>query len=133
MHKIKVRWIVRKENKIFLVREINKHFFYLPWWTLDNNESFRDWLKREIFEEFWIKAEVWELISIREFKNENWFFLDIWFEIKNWQDFENIDKSKASHSFEYYDEWFYSFEEMENKDLRPQNLKNLLNEKISLL
>lgn len=133
MHKIKVRWVIKKENKIFLVREINKHFYYLPWWTLDENESFRDCLKREIFEEFWIKAEIWKLITIREFENEKKFYLDIWFEIKKFWDFENIDKTKASHSFEYYDEWFYDLEELKWKDLRPWNLKELLNKKINLL
>ena len=100
MHKIKVRWVIEKDNKIFLVREINKHFFYLPWGTLDENESFRDCLKREILEEFWIEAVVWELVSIREFKNE---------------------------------EWFYSFDELEDCDVRPKDLEKLLNEKINLL
>lgn len=133
MHKIKVRWVIEKDNKIFLVREINKHFFYLPWGTLDENESFRDCLKREILEEFWIEAVVWELVSIREFKNEEWFYLDIWFKIENVCDFENINKSKASHSFEYYWEWFYSFDELEDCDVRPKDLEKLLNEKISLL
>lgn len=133
MHKIKVRWIIKKENKIFLVREIKKHFYYLPWWTLDENESFRDCLKREIFEEFWVKAEIWELVSIREFENEGNFYLDVWFEIKNFSDFENIDKSKATHWFEYYDEWFYDLKKLKEKDLRPANLEELLNKKINLL
>lgn len=133
MHKIKVRWIIKKENKLFLVREIKKHFYYLPWWTLDQNESFKDCLKREFFEEFWINAKIWELITIKEFENDEKFYLDVWFEIKNYKDFENIDKSKTTHGFEYYDKWFYDLEELKWKDLRPWNLKELLNEKIILL
>jgi len=134
MHKIKVRWVILDNNKkVFLVREIKKHFYYLPWWTLEEWESFKECLKREIQEELWVIPIIWDIISIREFEN-NWKFqLDVWFNIKNFNDYINIDKSKATHSHEYYNEWFYSFKELEWKDLRPKNLEKLLNKKISIL
>lgn len=129
MHKIKVRWVILKEGRIFLVREIKKHFFYLPWWTVEKGESFKDCLKREIQEELWITPTIWELLNIREFETESGFCLDIWFNIKNTEDFLAINKEKATHAFEYYDEWFYSFEEMKWKDLRPSNLQEVLERK----
>lgn len=134
MHKIKVRWVILdNNNKVFLVKEIKKHFYYLPWWTLEEWESFKECLNREIIEELWVKPSIWDIISIREFEN-NWKYqLDIWFSIKNYKDYINIDKSKASHSHEYYDEWFYAFSELEWKDLRPKNLEELLNKKINIL
>jgi len=41
---------------------------------------------------------------MREFQNGNDIMLDFWFNINNSIDFVNIDKNKATHSFEYYDE-----------------------------
>lgn len=127
MHKIKVRGVIIREDKIFLVREIKKHFFYLPWWTLENRESLQDCLKREIYEELWVHPVVGELISIREFEVNSSFYLDVWFNIENSHDFISIDKTNATHSFEYYDEGFYSFDEMKWKDMRPSDLEDILN------
>lgn len=132
MHKIKVRWVIINNNKIFLVREIKKHFYYLPWWTLEWNETFKECLNREIIEELWIKPIIWDLLNIREFKTENGIILDIWFEIKNYKDFEKIDKDKTSHWFEYYDEWFYTFDELIWKDVKPLNIKQILDQKINI-
>lgn len=132
MHKIKVRGVILKENKVFLVREIKKHFYYLPWGTLEAWESFKDCLKREIIEELWVNPIIWKLLNIEEFSNKNGFFLDIWFEIKNFEDFEQINKENASHSFEYYDEWFYSFDELKWKDVRPSNIQDILNNNLNI-
>jgi len=132
MHKIKVRWVILNKDKVFLVREIKKHFFYLPWWTLEWWESFKECLNREIKEELWITPIIWNLINIEEFKNDNWFFLDVWFEIKNYKNFENLNKNTTSHWFEYYDEWFYSFDELIWKDVRPYNIKEILDKKINI-
>ena len=126
MHKIKVRWVIILENKIFLLREINKHFYYLPWWTLEKWESIKNCLKRELFEELWVKAEIWDLISMREFKNNDEIMLDYWFKINNPLDFINIDKNNTSHSFEYYDEGFYDFEILKNLDVKPNNIKEII-------
>lgn len=133
MHKIKIRWVILDKNKIFLVREIKKHFYYLPWWTLEKWESFKECLKREIFEELWVIPIVWDLLHIREFKTEDWvYLLDIWFEIKNIEDFKIINKEKATHAFEYYDEWFYSFEELKDKDVKPWNIEEVINNKLNI-
>ena len=119
MHKIKVRWVILNKNKIFLVREVKKHFYYLPWGTLEWNESLKECLDREIQEELGVKPVIWKLLNIEEFRNDSGLYLDIWFEITNFQDFEYIHKNNATHAFEYYDEGFYSFEELEWKDVRP--------------
>jgi len=83
-------------------------------------------------EELWVIPNIWKLINIEEFKNNNWLFLDIWFEIKNYNDFISINKNKATHAFEYYDEWFYSFEELLWKDVRPWNIKEIINNKLNI-
>ncbi len=133
MHKIKVRWVILDDdNKIFLVREIKKHFYYLPWWTLEKWKSLRECLNREIIEELWIKPIIWDIISIREFENSWSHQLDIWFDIKNYKDYKNIDKAKASHAYEYYDEWFYSFDELTWKDVKPWNVQEILNRRVSI-
>jgi len=129
MKKIKVRWVIILENKIFLLREIKKHFYYLPWWTLEEWETIRECLKRELFEELWVKAEIWELISMREFKNSDDIMLDFWFNINNPIDFIKIDKNIATHSFEYYDEWFYNFDEIHNLDVKPNNIEQIIKDK----
>ncbi len=126
MHTIKVRGVILLENKIFLVRDINKHFYYLPWWTLEKDETFKECLKREIYEELWLIPEIWDLISMREFQTDSGIYLDVWFNIENNKDFLYINKEKATHSFEYYDEWFYDFAEMIWKDMRPNNLEDIL-------
>lgn len=132
MHKIKVRWVIVNNEKIFLVREIKKHFYYLPWGTLEGWESFKDCLKRELMEELWVKAIIWDIVNIREFKTEDWFYLDLWFKIENSKDFLNIEKENTSHWFEYYDEGFYSYKELEWCDVRPKNLEDILKNNINI-
>ena len=60
-----------------------------------------------------------KIINIEEFRNDSGLYSYIWFQITNFQDFEYIHKNNATHTFEYYDEGFYSFEELEWKDMRP--------------
>jgi hypothetical protein len=41
---------------------------------------------------------------MREFQTDSGIYLDVWFNIENNKDFLYINKEKATHSFEYYDE-----------------------------
>jgi len=128
MHKIKVRWVIQQKNTIFLVRDPYKHFYYLPGGTLEDDENFKECLDREIREELWVKPLIWSLLSIQEFPTNNGLYLDIWFETRNWEDFQKIKKDTTSHGFEYYDEWFYTFDELIGKDVRPINIQEILHQ-----
>ncbi|MBB1554263.1 NUDIX domain-containing protein [Candidatus Gracilibacteria bacterium] len=86
---------------------------------MEGNESFKECLDREIQEELGVKPVIGKLLNIEEFRNDSGLYLDIWFEIINFQDFEYIYKNNATHAFEYYDEGFYSFEDLEGKDVLP--------------
>lgn len=129
MHKIKVRWVIQKDERIFLVRETTHHFLYLPGGTLDDDETLKECLEREIFEELWVKPVIGDLISIREFWGQFWLQIDVWLEILNTSDFEDLDTSKATHSFENYDERFYTFEELQGQNIKPHNLIERLKHK----
>ena len=70
--------------------------------------------------------KIWKLVSMREFQNGNDIMLDFWFNINNPINFINIDKSIATNSFEYYDEWFYSFDEITKLDVKPNNIEEII-------
>ena len=57
----------------------------------------------------------------------------MWFEVTNFRDFENLDKSCATHGFECSDEGFYSLEEIEKIEVRPTNLAKILEKKFNIL
>jgi len=126
MHTIKVRGVIKREKSIFLMRDTKKHFYYLPWGTLEDGETFKQCLQREIVEETGIIPILWELVCIREFATEYGFYLDVWFQILNAADFQKIQKNNTTHGFEYYDEWFYSWSELHWKDVRPKKLQEIL-------
>jgi len=132
MHIIKVRGVILREGSIFLMRDPEKHFYYLPWWTLEKQETFTECLCREIVEETGIIPVVWEPLCVREFKTENGLNVDIWCSIHNSEDFLVIQKSNTTHGFEYYDEGFYSWDELKWKDVRPENLREILENQPSI-
>ncbi len=127
MHTIKVRWVVKKENKIFFAY-VNKWWFYcLPWWTYEGWETFKECLSREFVEELWITPEIWKCVLIREFKNlSGELYLDIWFEILNIHDFDEINNQSATHAFEISDAKFLQKSYIDNLDVRPKEIFDLL-------
>lgn len=127
---IKARWIIKKDNKIFLASWIKTWIFYLPGWTLENWETIKECLTRELIEELWVTPVIWELLTIQEIKTSpDRIVLDFWFEILNSDDFENIDKSKATHSYEWIEAWFYDLSKMESWKYLPIDLLERLETK----
>lgn len=47
--------ILNKDNKFLLTRE--EKWWDLPWWWLEYGETPQDCIKRELFEEMWIKVK----------------------------------------------------------------------------
>lgn len=122
MHKIKVRGVIVLEERIFLVRETKKGFFYLPGGTLADGESLKECLMRELYEELGVRAVVGDLMTIREFRSRDEYYLDFWFLIDNPLEFCSIDKTIVSHGFENQDEWFYLLSDLSNEMVLPPDL-----------
>lgn len=131
--KLKARGIILKDNKIFLVEDSRCNKFMLPGWTLDDWESIVLALKREIFEELWVEPVVDNVLYVREFSTfDNQKGIEFCFLIKNVDDFDIIDKSKCTHSDEWYSAKFHSFDDLDKIDnLYPKNLKELVLESLN--
>lgn len=130
--KIKARGIILKDDKIFLVEDARCNKFMLPWGTLDEGESIVEALKREIFEELWVNPIIDKMWYVREFSTyDKLKWIDFCFFIKNIWDFENIDKTKCSHSDEWYSAKFHNLDDLDKMDnLYPKNLKELVLESL---
>ena len=97
-------------------------------------ESFRACAEREIIEETGVKPIFGEEKFCYEFVNSRGGLqFEMWFEVTNFRDFENLDKSCATHGFECSDEGFYSLEEIEKIEVRPTNLAKILEKKFNIL
>lgn len=134
-HILKSRGIIRNENgDIFLAFIPKAGFFCLPGGTMEPGESFRACAEREIIEETGVKPIFGEEKFCYEFVNSRGGLqFEMWFEVTNFRDFENLDKSCATHGFECSDEGFYSLEEIEKIEVRPTNLAKILEKKFNIL
>ncbi len=84
-----------------------RDFWSTPGGGLEMGESLLDGLRREMIEETGVKPEIGKLLFIQQFAesgeqsahgpNEQ---LEFFFAITNWQDYQNIDLEKTSHSVE---------------------------------
>jgi hypothetical protein len=84
----------------------------------------KDTLKRELKEELFVDAEIWELITINEYLKDDKYNLDLVFDVINSEDFLNFDLEKATHSFELSDAWFFDIND-KNLILKPSNLTEI--------
>lgn len=127
-HILKARGIIRDENwNLFLAFIPKAGFFCLPGGTMEEGETFRECAYREIIEETGVVPVFGEKIWMYEFRNSRWMLqLEVWFEVTNFEDFKNLDKSCATHWFECSNEWFYSPDEIANMEVRPKNILELL-------
>jgi len=92
---IKCRGVILHEDKMFVVRHgLHRDFYTSPGGHLEGEESPKECIEREIFEEFGIKSEVGKLLYIYQFSDQDKSFLEFFFEIKNGVDFKNLDESK---------------------------------------
>ena len=113
----KSRWVIIKDNKIFLVKETWTWKFMLPGWTQEKDETIKETFYREMKEETWIDAVLWKFLWFKEYINSLWTTtIQFLFLVKNVDDFENIDKSKCSHWFEWSEAWFYNIKELKEKN-----------------
>lgn len=103
--RLAVRAVIIKDNKLLLVKlkpyDITKHTGPDFWCTigggLDENESLIPALKREVYEETGIHAEVGRLLFVQQFVFQEKENLEFFFHVTNTEDFENIDLASTSH------------------------------------
>ena len=128
----KVRAIITNtQGKIFLTRDCRNNKFMLPWGTYEVWETLTECLGREIYEELGVHPEIWNLLSFREYYNYLWqYSVDFWYEIKNFQEFYDIQKENCSHGHEWIEAWFYDISLVSSEELMPVNLPELLSEVI---
>lgn len=123
--KLAARAIILSQEKILLVQHKGSSFWSLPGGKLDDNEGMKQALKRELFEELGINAEIGKLRFINEFfYTGGSYSLEFFFEITNREDFEKeLEGSHKELELEAV-EWF------DLKNL-PEIMPKFLKEKLS--
>lgn len=92
---IKCRGVILSGDEMFVVKHgLHRDFYALPGGHLEGDESPQECIEREIFEEFGVKAEIGKLLYLNQFSDSDKSFLELFFEIKNGNDFRNLDESK---------------------------------------
>jgi len=120
-YQITTRALITHNWKILLVKHKGSDYFSLPGWKLENTEKIKDSLKRELKEELWTDAKIWEVIFINEFiyKNSEKRTIEFFVKIENWEDFIwNIWKFAEKELQEIKWIWFD-----ENVPIKPDFLK----------
>jgi len=99
---IKCRGIIFHEGKLFLVKHIRSSGAYaLPGGKLENGEEILGTLKREIFEELGVRAEVGRLLYVNNYIDVSGInYIEFFFEIKNGKDFVDTDSFNGAHKEE---------------------------------
>lgn len=101
--RITCRAIIRKDDKLFMVRQKNLNdntendFWCLIGGHLDPNESLHDNLIREIEEEVGVAAQIGRLLYVQQFDDPEGQYVEFFFEVTNAHDFENIDLGQTTH------------------------------------
>lgn len=96
--KVRVRAVIRKNNKLLLVQHRGYNTWCLPGGGVEDGESLKSALEREIREELGIEAMIGELLVVHQFKKNNIYEgPEFFFEVKNTQDFEELDIASTSH------------------------------------
>lgn len=105
---ISVRAVIYKNKKIFVVRQKSLKtvtgvldYYNMPGGKLEVNEGLKECLEREIIEELGVKPEIGDLLFIQQFsevsKGECVEYLQLFFNITNPDDFDNIDLTQTTH------------------------------------
>jgi len=126
--KVKIRWVILNEGKIFLAK-LKDLFACLPWWTLELWESFEQCLERELIEELWVKPVIWKQIYNQHFLGKNGIhIIDFWYEVLNPKDYVNVDITKTSHGHELEKVWFFDIDKIYDLDfeVKPKWIKEIL-------
>ncbi len=101
--RVAVRAIVVKDGKV-LCAKLKPYRGAIPgdfWCTIgggiDPGEGLVDALKREVFEETGVQAQVGPLLYIQQFAHDDTEHLEFFFLVTNTEDFEAIDVANTTH------------------------------------
>ena len=127
----KVRGVIIHEGKVYLCKWVSRNerggFYCLPGGTLESWETRLECLKRELIEELGVEPVIGNLIYTQEFIRENsTTSFDFWYEIKNSEDYLNVDISQCSHGFEHSEVGFYNENSLLDGIVRPENIWELV-------
>lgn len=100
--RITVRGIIIKDGKIFAQKlkknEGKRDFWCTPGGGLDDGESLRDGLYREMIEETGVAPVIGKLLYLQQFaEGDDQEFLEFFYHITNADDYEQIDLASTSH------------------------------------
>ena len=100
--RVNVRGIIFKDGKLLLTKFRQDDGSESSYWGtfgggLDIGESFEVGLHREIIEETGIAPEIGKLLFIQQFADEEKEYLELFFHIKNTDDYSEINLEETSH------------------------------------
>ena len=120
----KVRGVVLDGDKVLMCKlaRADAQFWCLPGGTLEEGETLRDGLMREMVEELGVRPTIGPLLLAQEFfSSDGRHVLDFWFLVLNTADYRHLDLSQATHGFEHSAVEFLDLENFSG-DFRPQQL-----------
>lgn len=108
--RVNARGIIVKDGKLFAVRhrrpEGTADYWCTPGGGLDEGETLHEGIRREMIEETGVEPEIGKILWIYQFKRSHPVAgkgsecLEFFFQIKNADDYVDVDLSKSTHGLE---------------------------------
>ncbi len=101
--RVTLRGVIYRDGKLFCqMLKADPHHEKKPYWCIpgggiDFGETLEEGLTREIIEETGVTPQVGRLLFIQQYYDGDKEFLEFFYEIKNVNDFDNIDLATTSH------------------------------------
>ncbi len=128
MRRVTVRGIIIKDGKLFAQRLKNKDGTMRDYWCtpgggLDDGESLHDGLVREMIEETGVAPVIGKLLFVQQYADEKREYLEFFFEIRNADDYEQIDLDATSHGAVEVAE--FGFIDVTKERILPESLSTI--------
>ena len=131
--KSRVRAVITYQAKLLLVQHQGYNTWCLPGGGIEAGEGLKDALKRELFEELGVHADIGKLLVVHQFKEDGYYQgPEFFFEVTNPHDFVQLDIRNTSHGqAEIAKAEFKDPSQTEN--IRPSFLNQLLHQQDMLV